>query len=120
MSEMKLERLSVEEQADGVTYVSFVAGRADGLASRELYEAAIAMVDRPPVKLLVDLSGVPFVSSGAMGMLISIRKKYMQHGGQLHIAAPDPMIRQSFRIANLHILLPLFETPEAARAAFKS
>lgn len=115
---MPLTRLTLERLGD-ITHVRFPAARTDGVAVRELYETAIELLEAPPAKMLVDLSEVPLVTSGAMGMFISIRRKFMGHGAQLHIAAPEPMVRESMRIASLHLILQIYDSVEAARAAFK-
>jgi anti-anti-sigma regulatory factor len=53
-------------------------------------------------------------------MLITIRKRFMSTGGQLHIALPDPNIRTSFELANMQRLLHLFASVDEAMAAFKA
>lgn len=107
------------DTADGITRVRFPQNRFDGIAVRELFELAMALTDAPRPKLLVDLTGLPMVPSGGVGILISIRKKFLQHGGQLHLASPDPLVTQSFEVMNVHRLLQIFPTPEQALAAFK-
>lgn len=118
MPDAPTARLAIETQG-GITTVSFPTGRFDGVAVREIYEAAIALTEKPHPKLLVDLRGVVMLPSGAAGILVAIRKKYLQHGGQLHLAGADPLVAQSIEVMNLHRMLQLFDTLEAAAAAFK-
>ncbi|MEO1236062.1 MAG: STAS domain-containing protein [Planctomycetota bacterium] len=110
---------------DGVAHATFPLGRFDGVAVRELFELSNRL---PPARgdgggdgprLLIDTTGVAFVPSGGMGMLLTIRKRFLAGGGQLHVALPDPGLMRSFRVANLHRLLDLFETVEQARDAFR-
>lgn len=102
----------------GIAVVTFPLQRFDGTAVRELFEFTNELPEHHP-KLLVDTAGVPLVPSGAMGMLVTIRKRFMANGGQLHVAVPDARIKQSFEVAFMHRLLKLFDSAEAARAAFK-
>jgi anti-anti-sigma factor len=111
-------RLGLERHGN-LLHVRFPRGRADGIAVREIYETAAQMVDQPHAKMLVDLEGLEMASSGLMGILVQVKKKFLNHGGQLHVAVPDPMIRQSFHVMNLHLVLSLFTSAQEARAAFK-
>lgn len=103
----------------GVTRARFPRRRLDGVAIRELYEAAVALTDRREPKLLIDLAGVEMLSSGAVGIFLSIRKKYLQYGGQVHLACDDAQVRQSLEVMHVHRVLRIFPTADEAAAAFK-
>lgn len=103
---------------DGCHHVTFLGERFDGIAVRELFEYSNELAGHQP-KLLVDTTGVAMVPSGGMGMLITIRKRFMGTGGQLHIAVPDPRILESFTLANMQRLLKLFPSVSEALSAFK-
>lgn len=103
----------------GVAHARFPRHALDGTAVRELYEAAVALTDDRYPRLLIDLAGVTMLASGAVGIMISIRKKYLQYGGQLHLAAPEPLVLQSLEVMNVHRILRIFPTVDEALAAFK-
>jgi anti-anti-sigma factor len=111
-------RLHVVE-VRGATCVSFPRQKIDGVAVRELYEVAMAMTDGQHPKLLIDLTGVAMIPSGAVGIILAIRKKFLQCGGQVHIAGADPLVMQSLEVMSLHRLLRVFSTADEAIAAFK-
>lgn len=111
-------RLEIQATA-GFTHARFPQQKLDGVAVRELYEAAVALTDQRHPRLLVDLDGVGMLTSGAVGILISIRKKYLQYGGQLHLARPNPLVMQSLEVMNVHRILRIFPTIEEAVTAFK-
>ncbi|MEM8739282.1 MAG: STAS domain-containing protein [Planctomycetota bacterium] len=102
----------------GIAHVTFPAARFGGTAVRELFELS-NQLPGPQPKLLVDTTGLALVPSGGMGILITIRKRFLSLGGQLHIALPDPALMESFRVANMDRILELFESVEQARSAFK-
>ncbi len=99
-------------------HVTFPQARFDGNAVRELFEFSNEI---PPhhARLLVDCGDLELVPSGAMGMLVTIRKRFLSHGGQLHIAVPDPRIRGAFHAARMQLILQLFDSTSQAIAAFK-
>ena len=101
-----------------ITRVTFLNGRFDGNAVRELFELSNDLPASHP-KLLVDCTQVALVPSGAMGMLLTIRKRFLGHGGQLHLAVPDENVRRSFAAAHLDRLLLIFDSVESAKSAFK-
>lgn len=101
------------------TRVSFPRQKIDGVTVRELYELAIGLTDSPHPKLLIDLDGVPMVTSGAIGIFLAIRKKYLQYGGQVHLAIADPMVVQTLQVMNVHRILPIYDDAAQAAAAFR-
>jgi len=107
------------EVVEGVTQVAFPRRKIDGIAVRELYEAAAEMSHGRDAKMLVNLEGVTLVSSGVLGILVTIQKLFRHVGGQLHIVSPDTMVLQQFEVANLHLVLKLFNSRDAATQSFK-
>jgi anti-anti-sigma factor len=110
-------RLMVHRERD-VTRVSFPQAKVDGVAVRQLFELAAALLDHPPVRMLIDLSGVPMATSGALGIFVQIHKKMIGGNGQLHIAVPSPAVMQQFEVLRLHTMLSLFATADQARQQF--
>ena len=102
------------EAGETMTRVTFPRRRIDGVAVRELYEAAATMSHQREPRMLVDLAGVALVTSGLMGILVTIQKLFRHVGGQLHISTPDPMVLQQFEQMNLHLVLRLFDNADAA------
>ena len=101
--------------------IAFHDDRVDGTAVRELYEVTMQLVDHAQsLKLLVDLTDVHFLPSGGLGMLVTIRKKFLATGGQLHILVPDAQVKEVFTVTNLDKLLTLFGNADEAVHAFKS
>jgi len=109
----------MQQCADGMTIVTFPRGQVDGTGVRELYELAVSLMDNRQTMLLLDFTGVSLMTSGTMGMLVTIRKKFLHTGAQLHVAVPDARVMEACRMLRLDVMVSFFETPEAARAAFK-
>ena len=104
---------------DDVHLMNFPQGRIDGNGVREMYEQCVALAEGTSSRILVDLSGVDKVTSGAMGMLVTMKKRCLGTGAQLHIAAPDDMVMDSFKLMRLDLVLNLFPTVQSALAVFK-
>jgi len=67
---------------------------------REALQAAVA---RPGIAtLIVDLSGVTFLDSSALGVLVAARKSAAQHGVAFSVSNPGPMVTMVLRITGLY------------------
>ncbi len=69
-----------------------------------------------PRLVVLDLSGVGFVSSMAMGSLLRFRNEIAQQGGKVALAAMQKSVADSFRLANLGKVFPIHGTIEEALA----
>lgn len=105
-------------QRKGVVHVTFPAGKADGVAVRELYEASVPFFGAHHMHMVVDLTGTKFVPSGMMGMLLTLKKRLSGTGGQLHVVIPDPLVRASFETMGLHRVLTIHQVIDDAAKHF--
>ena len=69
-------------------------------------------------KLLLNFSSVDFLSSAALGKLITLDKKMRAHGGVLKMSNIRPEIYEVFAITKLNRLFDIKEDEADALAAF--
>jgi anti-anti-sigma factor len=69
-------------------------------------------------KLLLDFSSVDFLSSAALGKLITLDKKVKAHGGLLKLSSIRPEIYEVFVITKLNRLFDIKDDEADALAAF--
>jgi anti-anti-sigma factor len=72
-------------------------------ALRQHYEAHVQARGRP--ELVVDLSGVGFAGSAALGNFVALHRMARQHGGRITFCEVDPTVAEVFRASKLE---PLF------------
>ena len=117
----KPERLDVSEVGD-VTVVRLRDQRItedrkiDQLA-QELYDLVDGKDRR---KLLVSLCSVDFLSSAALGKLITLDKKTMARGGLLKLSNVCPDLSQVFSVTRLDRLFDIEKDEAHALAAFQA
>ena len=104
---------------DAVARVAFPRRKIDGIAVHMLYEHAATLSENRQPRMIVDLAGVPLISSGVMGILVTINKLFRHVDGQLHIVCPDPLVVQQFDVMNLSLILKLFPNEQLAMQQFK-
>lgn len=72
-------------------------------------------LDGPP--MILDLSGVPFVDSTCLGVLISALREAEQTRGTLRLAAASPRVRRTLEIAALDEIFPMYDSVDEAVTA---
>jgi anti-sigma B factor antagonist len=82
-------------------YVVSVTGELDVSNAKELEEECDRVIDRGATRLVVDLVGLSFIDSIALGALTKADKRIRAEGGECVVAADDPRIRRVFAITGL-------------------
>jgi anti-anti-sigma factor len=82
---------------------------------RSRYEAHIRDKGRPEV--VIDLSGVGFAGSAALGNFVALHRSARQNGGRLIFCNVEPTVQEVFRASKLE---PLFEFVTDRAAALDS
>jgi anti-sigma B factor antagonist len=99
----------------GWTVVS-VFGEVDVATAPELKERLTGLVNDGRVKLVLDLSGVDFLDSTGLGMIVSALKRARTHDGDLRIVCTESRITRLFEITGLDKALTVWPTADAAVA----
>ena len=102
---------------DGHVVVT-LAGELDLYNAHEVREALLECCSEAPQRLVVDLSGVKFIDSTALGVLIEARSR-MADRSSFRLAAPGLETRRALEVSGLdrHFLVhdTVAEALEAAR-----
>jgi anti-anti-sigma factor len=87
-------------------------GAADCNSVARLQLALVRLIAcREPLAVL-DLSGLTFLSSLAMGALVSLRRDLARWGGRVRIARATPQVYESLEAARLTMLFEFTDTIE--------
>lgn len=112
-------RIEVNEVGD-VAVVRFVDRKIlDEAAIGELGEELFALVENEKRSaVLLNFSDVEFLSSAALGKLITLDKKVKAAGGKLKFSNIRPQIYEVFAITKLNNLFDIKDDEAGALAAF--
>jgi anti-sigma B factor antagonist len=77
------------------------AGELDVNTAPELRERLAGLIGEGSRAILIELSGVTFVDSTALSVLVSALKRLRQADGDLQLASPTPSVRRVFEITGL-------------------
>ncbi len=91
-----------------------LTGELDSHGTHEIENTlGVAIYDRS-AKVIVDLSQVPFLSSGAIAMLVRQAKALKGGGGSLGLAGLQPQVAEVLEIAGFSSIFPIYPTLEDA------
>jgi anti-sigma B factor antagonist len=100
---------------DGSTVVS-LAGELDLYNAHEVREALLECCAEGPARLVVDLSGVKFIDSTALGVLIEARTRMENRRGFL-LAAPGHETKRALEISGLDRHFSVHDSLDSALSA---
>ena len=92
-----------------------IAGEVDVSEVDELERQLQALTaSATPTAYVLDLSGLTFAASLAIGCLLRFRNQVIAAGGRVALAEVPPVINDTFRRAQLHRVFMIFPTVEEA------
>jgi len=99
---------------DAAVPVVALSGEADVLTAPQIRDALFAVVARQ-ANVVVDMSGLTFIDSSALGVLVVARKRFAGAGGGIRLHGLRPQVRRVFDITGLSDAFPILD--DAAGAA---
>ena len=113
------QRLLVEPRGE-VTIVTFVDKRIlDEANIQEIGDQLFELVEKHyKIKLLLTFETVEYLSSAALGKLITLNKKVKAENGKLKLCSIRPQILDVFKITKLNKLFEIHDSEEKALATF--
>jgi len=108
-------RLDVS-QRDGWAILS-VGGEVDVATAPRLREKLIDLVNGGQHRIVVDLSGVDFLDSTGLGVLVGALKRVRTHDGDLALVCNESRILKVFEITGLTKVFSMNESVDEAVSA---
>jgi anti-sigma B factor antagonist len=97
-----------------------VSGYLDTTTAAELESALASLLKNLQYKVVVDLSGVTYISSAGWGIFIGEIKRIRNQGGDLKLAGMIPDVHEVFLLLEFQTILDAFPSTDEAIAAFES
>ena len=97
--------------------VVVVSGEIDVYTAPKLREQIVSLVDEGQYHLIIDMSGVEFLDSTGLGVLVGGLKRVRAHDGSLALVCGEERILKIFRITGLTKVFPIHATVDEAVAA---
>lgn len=108
-----------ERKEQGATILDF-EGRFDFSARREFKEAIEQIQERGEQQIILNLEGVSFIDSSALGMLVVAHQNSKLKQGHICLVNPQTYVRQILDLANVPKMIPVYNNVQDALAAKSS
>lgn len=108
--------VTVPESAGAAYTLVALAGEVDATNSEELHNLLESVVLERPLLLLVDLSGLSFMDSTGLRMLLRASRALDQQGGVLGLVSPQAAVARVLQLTRADQLIPVYDTVADAAA----
>jgi anti-anti-sigma factor len=102
-----------EARVDGIVAVA-PAGRIDTTTAPALEQHLLRLLTAGERRIVVDFSGVEYISSAGLRVMLVLARRVRDANGQLGLCAMGDAVRQVFQLAGF---LPLFTIRDSCAAA---
>jgi anti-sigma B factor antagonist len=103
--------------ADDITLIT-LNGRLDIEGTQAIEQRFSFATTVRAENIVVDLSGLTFLASIGIRLLLTSARAQAKRGGKLVLAAPTSLVRGVLETAGIDQLVPLASSVESARASF--
>ena len=107
-----------EEKTDGVLVLG-VSGKIHTEASEELLEKLNTLIDQGERHFLLDFSGVGYINSSGLRVLLMVAKKLNGLRGKMVLARATEWIQQVLRVSGCSSVIGIYPLKEEALQVFK-
>jgi len=104
--------IDIKEEAKGDVLVLRINGRLDAVSSPTAEKQVFDYINNGHHKLLLDFTGVDYLSSAGMRMLLSTTKKLKALSGKLIVCSITPNVMDVLKMSGFDHVLELAKTEE--------
>lgn len=96
-----------------------VNGRIDTSAAPELEQTITMEIGQGNRKILLDFSGVPYISSGGLRVLLGTAKKLKQPGDKFGLCSLSPEVFKILKLAGFTTIFSIYPSEGEALASWE-
>jgi anti-sigma B factor antagonist len=110
--------LTVEVRSQDNAIVILVRGEIDLATAAVLGESVDEALEFavPPSPVVVDMSGVDFIGSAGLALLVGYHTRCRERGTPMYLAAPGPAVRRAVQVTALDGLFTVYDRLDQAMA----
>jgi len=108
--------MEIKEEKRGDVRIIGLRGRLDATTSQSVERRLLALVAQGEVRITFDLSGLSYISSMGLRVLMVVAKQVQAGDGKLALATLNDSVREIFNLAGFTQLFSVFQTVDEAVA----
>jgi anti-anti-sigma factor len=109
--------MEISEDKQGDVLTLSLKGRLDAASSKSTEEKILKLIDAGERRLVIDLSGLAYISSVGLRVLMVVAKKLKTVQGKVALCALQPSVKQVFEIAGFTTIFPILDDRDKASAS---
>ncbi len=103
---------------NGIGLIEAKGSLVGGDETLELRQSVAGFLEREYDKLLIDLGGVTYINSTAIGVLVSAHASYARKGWRIKLCGMNKNITNIFVITKLTLVFDVYDTRDEAVKSF--
>ncbi|RNL84459.1 STAS domain-containing protein [Halostreptopolyspora alba] len=115
-----MHRLGLNTRVDNHSVIVEIEGDLDIATAGDLQEHVLSAVEEHGPWLILDLTGLDFMDSSGLNVVINIYRSVKERGGSLALAAPNERVTKVVRLVGLHRQVAVHRTVPAAINAMEA
>jgi len=112
--------MKTEVQQENNTTIVKVTGSVDALTAADLSKVLTTQITDGRTNLVVDLTGVEFMSSAGLRTLLGAVKEARSNGGDLRIISTNPGVDKVLKMSGFNNIAKVFPSQAEAVSSFGS
>jgi anti-anti-sigma factor len=106
--------MEIDVQVEGTALVASVRGKVDTVSASVFEKGLGKALEREEKLLVIDLSGMEYISSAGLRVILSAAKTMKARGGEVRLVIIQGPVRKVFQISGFLSLFKTFETKDQA------
>jgi golgi phosphoprotein 3 len=111
--------MTIIEERRGNTTILKLQGRLDTASVHDADQSLTATIDKGARQLVLDMSGLEYVSSAGLRLLLTTAKRLQQSQGRMVLAAPSDQAGQILEMAGFSNIISVFAATDEAVGSFE-
>ncbi len=109
----------INKELDGIVSIG-LNGRLDAVTAGDADKEFNSVLESGKELLMVDLSGLEYISSAGLRVLLVVAKRIQQKGGRIVLTGLTAGVREVFEISGFSSIFKIFDTSADSMEFLKS
>ena len=108
--------MNISTGRQGAVLIAWAEGHVDGSNAQQFHEALESVLNADDRVMALDLSGLTYVSSAGLRIVLLVAKTLQQRRGRLIVCSPPKAVRELFQISGFDKIVAMRESCDEAVA----
>ncbi len=109
--------MEIHLEKKGSAAILRLKGRMDVATTADFDQACDAVIREGGKQLVLDLSGLEYISSAGLRSILGVDKRIKAQAGRLALCGLKGMVKEVFHISGFTVMFSIHDTAEAALGA---